>query len=454
MPTTLKHIAFAAALTCGAIAAMPSGVAASSTTPPANAVTEKRPVGAFRAIETAGPYRVIVHAQGPVSVQATGTAAQLADIETVVTGDTLVVRPKTRHMFTFGFHHREQEPIIVITAPMVKSLKASGSGDVDIDQVSGDTFSVFVTGPGDVQAAGTVRDLQVESRGAGDLSLRQLRATNATVRMGGPGEVEMAGLSGALTAEVSGAGDLDATQLRLSRVSVQQRGPGNVHLAGSARDGRFEVSGAGDLEACSLVLDGPASANLRGPGNACVGGTIRKLDAEVHGAGDLSVRGLAASSVKLISSGPGETELQGSTDVLSAELSGSGDLDGRHLQVKTATVRGRGPGDVELATVSESLDADMHGAGQLSGTINGRKLVLRMGGPGDIHLDGHVDSVNAVLTGSGNLEGRGLFAGSSDVQVRGPGVAYLNTKPGTETRTAARAVMIDRSGIHQPSGRD
>lgn len=413
MNSLLQQAAVATLIAAGVLAA-PALHADSGKT---ETVSEQRQVGAFKSIDLSGPYNVAIKAQGQNALSLTGERKQLAEVETFVSGDTLVVRPVRRHGFFFSFGKARDQVTLNITAPGLSSLKISGSGDVDLDQVSGNQLSVTSDGPGDLHGAGAVRELVLYSRGSGDVDLHRLRAERVNLKMSGPGDVTLAGISGELAAEVRGSGDLDADGVRLNKAAAQLHGPGSVRLSG----------------------------------------VIKKLDGEVHGSGDLAVDGLDAQQVRLLMNGPGNAELAGSTVVLNAELSGSGDLEADRLTAKNATLRSRGPGGIEISTVSDTLDAELRGSGSMKAAIAGKRLLLKMSGPGDSEIEGSVDQVKAQLSGSGSLEARHLLAGHADVVVRGPGTAVVNVRSKTDAKTDAKTVMaeksrlvtIDRSGARQ-----
>src|SRR5690349_17299888 len=132
MKTLFKQSAIAVALVfaVGAVAVRASY--ADSTAPVAASVSEQRQVGAFKAIELAGPYHVVIKAQGANTLELSGEPKQLANVETVVLGDTLIVRPLKRSDKYFGFHFGRSHTAVTvhITAAMLQSLKLSGSGDV------------------------------------------------------------------------------------------------------------------------------------------------------------------------------------------------------------------------------------------------------------------------------------------------------------------------------------
>jgi hypothetical protein len=377
--------------------------------------SEQRQLGAFKAIELAGPYHVVIRAQGTNGVELTGQAERRADVETIVNGDTLIVRPRAHNgtSFFFGFGRRHEPVTVRIGVAVLSSLKSSGSGDVEVEQISTERLSISATGPGEVRASGAVRELVLESRGSGDLDLRQLASTNVKLTMSGPGDVRLAGIGGELSAEVNGSGDLRADALRLTRLTAHLRGPGGVTLAGSSAELRVEQDGSGDLAAS-----------------------------------DLQVR-----SARLQMSGPGSIALAGVAELLDAQINGSGDLDAPELKVRNATVRMRGPGAVRLSSVSDTLDAEVRGSGDLHATLAGKRLLLRMSGPGDALLDGTVAQLDAQLSGSGSLDARRTLAEHANVAVRGPGSAVVNVRrkgdPRNRAQDQARLVTVERGGAHE-----
>ena len=243
MKTAIKHTVLATAVAAGFIATQASQAEPAR----ADTATLQRSVGAFSAIELSGPYDVVVRQQGKPSIELSGERKQLDEIETVVRGDTLVVRPVKRNGFYFSFGKRNESVTITITAPVLKSLKMSGSGDVELERVTGERLSVSVDGPGDLKASGAVRELAVRSSGSGDVDLHRVKSANVELTMSGPGDVRLASVGNELLATVSGSGDLDAQDLRVARVSARMSGPGNINLSGSSHELRAEITGSGDF---------------------------------------------------------------------------------------------------------------------------------------------------------------------------------------------------------------
>lgn len=357
MKTSLPLTILAASLAAVAIA----GHASQPQAAPGGVITEQRPVGAFSAIQLDGPFEATVHAQGKNAVEVSGLRRDLDDIETFVRGDTLVVRSKPHLGFHFVWGRQRDVAHVTISAAMLKNLTLSGSGNADVDQLSGDKLTLAIEGPGDLHASGAVRELTVRSSGPGDADLRSLASANLVLTMSGPGNVLVSGVGNELTANVSGPGDLAADNVHLARLITHMSGPGNVKLSGSARELQAEVTGSGDLEACGVAVQA-VHALLDGPGNACVSGTITQFDAEVHGPGDLTARGLQAQLARVRMSGPGDVTLTGNAARLDAKLSGPGDLLGRGLIAGRADITVTGPGSAQV----QVLPPDARSAGKTS----------------------------------------------------------------------------------------
>jgi hypothetical protein len=314
----------------------------------AERITEQRPVTAFTMLELSGPHRVVVHAHGTPGIRLEGEASELARIETVMRGDTLVVRTAPRKGFVINFGwHNNPGVVITVTGNALQNVKASGSGDVEIDQLDGDNLDIVHSGAGDLRARGTTGNLLVRNSGSGDVDLTGLSSAKLDVTMSGPGDVRLGAVGTELAATVSGSGDLTAHDLKLARASLRQDGPGDVRLDGTARDFQVKMNGSGDLKACNLAVE---SLNIvqQGPGNACVGGQIRELVIDLRGSGDFTAGTLQAQHARLLISGPGNANIGGSVGLLEAVVRGSGSLEGKGLLARRAIVSASGPGDAEL----------------------------------------------------------------------------------------------------------
>jgi hypothetical protein len=341
MKAALKLTALAAALAAGVIATMPVSVAQPQDAGTAVA-TEQRPVTAFSAIELAGPYHVVIDAQATPSLALSGARKQLAEVETVVRGDTLVVRPVQRNGLFFTFGKRHETVTIRIGAAALKRLTVAGSGDVEIARIKSERFTLAGNGPGDVHASGTVRQLSVTGSGSGDLDLHDLKAADVDVALNGPGDMRLSDVAGTLAVQQAGSGDLEADGLRTTRVTARMHGPGDITLSGSAGDLNVEISGSGNFDAGGLKTV-RATVRNHGPGDVTLAGVTDTLDAELQGSGGLTAN-LSARRLLLRMNGPGDARIDGTVAQVDAQIAGSGSLEGRGLVAGHADIAVHGPG--------------------------------------------------------------------------------------------------------------
>lgn len=306
-------------------------------------LVQKRPVAAFSAIELNGPYHVIIQAQGERALEVSGEAKQLENIDTTIEGDTLIVRPRQRLRFVFGLGKSHDEVTVRINAPGLKSLKNSGSGDVQLSQLQSGPLTLSLNGSGDVAASGNISELTYKNHGSGDADLHLLKIASVNGQMSGSGNLHLGDVSQEVELEMNGSGDLLAPALRTARVSLRMRGSGDARLGGSSKDLRAELSGSGDLQARDLAVS-RATTHTRGSSTVQLNKIDESLDAEINGSGDLSAT-LAAKRVQLVMSGSGDVKLSGTVGTLSAKLSGSGELEARDLMANQAEVNVRGSGE-------------------------------------------------------------------------------------------------------------
>lgn len=284
MTTCLKQITFAALL-CATAAAS------------AQTTSEVRKLAPFHAIALSGPYKVVITGQGTQALELSGQRKELERIETLVKGDTLIVRPRSRIGINISFNDEERSTIH-ITVPGLRSLSNAGSADVTLSQVEGEQFAL----------------------------------------------------------NLSGSGDIEVFQLKTGKLDLTMKGSGDVKLAGAARALQVNAHGSGDIDACGLAVE-RSSAVLRGSGEACVPGGAGQFVGEVHGSGELTVKQLRADKARLVLAGSGEIDIEGTVGALTAELSGSGGIDGENLVAQQANVSVRGSGSAEVRVKQASSGA-------------------------------------------------------------------------------------------------
>jgi hypothetical protein len=181
-----------------------------------------RALAAFTKLRVDGPIDVRLAQAG--SDQATVVADDNIEplVETVVEGDTLVVRLRRDAGFT-----TRSAPLVRVDARALRAVDIQGSGDLSVDRFKGDGLALSVAGSGDVE-------------------LGQVELKDLSVSISGSGDVRVAGRAEQQTWRISGSGDVDAGALAGRTARVELHGSGDVSL-GVTEQLDAKLSGSGDL---------------------------------------------------------------------------------------------------------------------------------------------------------------------------------------------------------------
>lgn len=211
-------------------------------------VSRSYQVGNFQQVEAAGAYDVDIHTGSNPGVSARGPEKLLENIVVEVQGNKLLIHPRERHGFHFGWSHHGKATFTV-TVPQLTAATLAGAGNLNIDNVSGDSFEATIAGSGDL-AIGSVnlKSLKVSTAGAGDAKIGSGQAVSAEYTAVGAGDVDAAGVTtqqlkasiagaGGLKAHATGAADLtmmgagDITVTGGAKCNINKNGPGDVHCS-------------------------------------------------------------------------------------------------------------------------------------------------------------------------------------------------------------------------------
>lgn len=219
-------------VTLGIVAALAAGLAACNTDRDHSAdrgpsVNRTYQVGAFDRIEVAGPYDVTVTTGGGPSVTATGGEKDIDKLVVEVDGTTLKIHSGKRKM-NFGWSNRGKVRLQV-AAPRLSGAAIAGSGNIEVDKVSGDRF-------------------EGEVAGSGNLSLAQVQVKQIRMGIAGSGEIRaQSGRAADAEYEIAGSGDIDAQGLIADKAAVSIAGSGNVR-ANATNSAAVTIAGSGDVE--------------------------------------------------------------------------------------------------------------------------------------------------------------------------------------------------------------
>ncbi|HVI05465.1 MAG TPA: head GIN domain-containing protein [Sphingomicrobium sp.] len=202
-------------------------------------------VGNFQKIEVAGPYDVEVRTGGAASVAGQGSQRLLERTVVEVEGDKLVIHAERhRSWFSVGWGNHGKAHFTV-TVPQLSGATIAGSGDINVDRVTGQNFEGTVAGSGGLDVAAVdVQQLKFSIAGAGGVKAGSGKARSAEY-------------------EIAGSGDVDASAIVAQQIKVTIAGSGTVkaHSSGTAD---VSIMGSGDVDVtggakCSISKTGPGN---------------------------------------------------------------------------------------------------------------------------------------------------------------------------------------------------
>ena len=161
---------------------------------------ETREAGAFSEIEVGGIFDVHVQVGPEASIEVIGDDNIVPLVDTTISGERL-------HIETDESISPKLDLVVNITTPSLGALRTSGSCEVDVSGISGETFVVDSSGVADITLEGTVSAFELDSSGAGRVDASDLKAQTVKVDMSGAGKADVHAEK-SLVAHVSGAGSV------------------------------------------------------------------------------------------------------------------------------------------------------------------------------------------------------------------------------------------------------
>lgn len=199
---------------------------------PAQAAERNFTVANFDAIESRGPFDVVVSVGKGVSVRAVGETKDLDRLAVRVENRELRIDSKERGWMDWS----RTAPIrIHVTVPSLKAVALAGSGDIQVDRVKADHFSGSIAGSGDLTLGSlAANSAKLSIAGSGDLAVNDGSCRSADVSIAGSGDVNIGGVRcQMLSARVAGSGNISANATGGAKVSIM--GSGDVAVAGGAK---------------------------------------------------------------------------------------------------------------------------------------------------------------------------------------------------------------------------
>lgn len=204
-------------------------------------------VGNFSGIEVAGHYDVRVTTGGKPGVTVSGPQNVIDHMVVEVKGDELRIHPRKEGAFGKAMHFRNHEPVRVeVTVPSLREATIAGSGNIEVDKVSGGPFE------------GTIA-------GSGSLSLPSLDVQSLKITIAGSGGVTGAGKAATGEHSIAGSGDMDLSKVVHQDVNATIAGSGDIRATATGK-ADISIMGSGNVDItggakCKVSKMGSGSAN-------------------------------------------------------------------------------------------------------------------------------------------------------------------------------------------------
>lgn len=186
-----------------------------------------------------------------------------------------------------------------------------------------------------------------------------------------------------LTASHTGCGEVRYADVT-ERAELRLFGSGSLR-GGAASALRIELGGSGEVE--SGAIGGDVAIKLMSSGEVRVASVNGALDIENMGSGEVRVDGGAISRGRIQMAGSGEVAVAAPIQELDASMLGSGDM---RVVGDVGAMRARvaGSGDIQVEGEAGSLEAETLGSGDIQVTAVRGELTRRRAGSGDVIVGG------------------------------------------------------------------
>ena len=184
-------------------------------------ISEARNVSGFSSVELQGSANVDVTLGNSESVIVTADDNILPLIETNVQNGQLIIRDKA------NTNINPSSPVRVnVTIQALKGITLSGSGKINVSQMTGDSLMINLSGSGSITVTGAVTAVNISLPGSGNISCGGLLTKSAKVKLDGSGDIEIYA-SQSLDAGILGSGSIRYSG-NPAQVSKSIVGSGNI----------------------------------------------------------------------------------------------------------------------------------------------------------------------------------------------------------------------------------
>jgi hypothetical protein len=208
-----------------------------------NPVLETRRVSSFDQIENSTSFDVIYKQADTFGILISAEQNIIHYIETNVYDECLEIRTSPA---TICLDYHEQ-PVVMVSSPLLKKAVNSGSGSFIADKMTGETVLLKNSGSGDMSAEQVeCDDLETTLSGSGDIDIQMLVCLNTDIFISGSGNVSVTGDCETSHLKITGSGNLYASYLTTNTASVIISGSGSTYTNVSEYL-NGQISGSGNI---------------------------------------------------------------------------------------------------------------------------------------------------------------------------------------------------------------
>ncbi len=197
-----------------------------------NLTQEYRRTGNFTGIANSTSIDVIYRKADTTGLLLEAEENLMYYILTEVDGNTLSIRTR-EHTACINF---TEKPLITVTSQSINNLLSTGSGNMFIQDITGEVIGIRSSGSGDVNCE-TVdgHDLLINLSGSGNINCDETSGLYTEINAAGSGDITVNGACNNADMTVSGSGSIYGISYKLSSAGITITGSGNVYTSISSQ---------------------------------------------------------------------------------------------------------------------------------------------------------------------------------------------------------------------------
>ncbi len=183
--------------------------------------TESRSVDSFEQVQVSGHFQVALKVGSATSLAIETQENLLKEIETTVENGVLKVKS--------DFNLESDKPILVtITSPALSALQGSGASSINLEGLTGKSFTADLSGASKLRASGKAEEIKLQGSGAAEFVWDDLQTQSLAVDLSGGCSALVSGSSTTLALSLTGGSSFKGETLLSKTATVDTSGGCNV----------------------------------------------------------------------------------------------------------------------------------------------------------------------------------------------------------------------------------